>query len=242
MEGIQMSKRNKKKKNHLNVQQDTMNQWRRIPLEKRVWYCNSIFPNGTSMQLKRRMIYGEEGIKEAKKFEKWIDSQNILPRSIALRMYNEIGIYNKNILILSKSKSKRVFQVNKKWIIVFYPKTQRFYWYDAKGKKKDPRVGEFVKRLNGYKKMAEIVEPILSEQQAIDILERLKNLKQDEKMMEKFKKYKIYLTKQDDLAAKCYYKDICKKLNQMFGERTYQTMILCESNVQALTNYLLASK
>lgn len=235
-----MSKRNKKKKNHLNVQQDTMNQWRQIPIERRIWYCNTIFPKDASWQLRRSFIYDEEEIKEAEKFEEWIDLQTILPRKIALRMYKEIGIFNKNILILSKSKSKKIFKINKKWIIVFYPNTKRFYWYDVNGNVKDPRGERIVKRLNGYKKMAEIVEPILSEHEAINILERLQHLKQDKKMMENFVKYKEYLDKKDSLAAKCYYKDICKKLKQMFGERTYQTMILCESNVQALTNYLLS--
>lgn len=229
-----------KKKNANKTQQNITNQWRQIPLEKRVLYCNTIFPKNTSWQLRRSFIYDEEEIKQAEKFEEWIDLQTILPRKIALRMYKEIGIFNKNILILSESKSKKIFKINKKWIIVFYPNTKRFYWYDLNGNVKDPRGERIVKRLNGYKKMAEIVEPILSEQEAINILERLQHLKQDKKMMENFVKYKEYLDKKDSLAAKIYYREICRNLQKMFGENRYKTMILFEKNIQSLTNYLLS--
>ncbi len=65
------------------------------------------------------------------------------------------------------------------------------------------------------------------------------DLKNDEKMMENIARYKKYLTKKDYLAAKIEYKEICRKLKKMFGDKTYEALILYEVNIRALSNYLL---
>ncbi len=163
-----MSKRRKHKTKPENV----MEQWRKIPIERRTWYYNQVFPEGTTSQSRRRFIYGEEGMKEAEKFEKWLENQTTLPRKIAWKMYEQIGMFDKNISILSKTRYKKVFEINHKWRVVFYIKTKRFYWYDINGKSRDQRAEHFAEILKGHNNIAKIVEPIYSEEQAIKILKR----------------------------------------------------------------------
>lgn len=216
---------------------ETMEEWRKIPLDTRMGYYNEIFPKGTSPELKNRFLYGRYALNEVEQFEKWLREQTVLPYKAAEELYKKIGIFNKKIKKPYKTNKKAVFEVNKKWRVVFYYKTQRFFIYDKTVETGDERTKKFVKELEIPEKMARIAEPLYDDKQAYDVLKRLKNLKENTKLKEELREYLKELNKSEDLARSQYHM-ICKEISKIFGEKTFLKFDLAKENFTALAKYV----
>lgn len=220
---------------------ETMEEWRKIPLDTRMGYYNEIFPKGTSLELKNRFLYGRYALNEVEQFEKWLREQTVLPIKVAEELYKQIGIFNKKIKIPYKTNKKAVFEVNKKWRVVFYYKTQRFFIYDKTVETGDKRTLWLAKELAIPLKMARITEPLNDDEQALKVLKRLKDFKENPKLKEELREFLKELNKSEDLARSQYHM-ICKEFSKIFGEKVFSKFDLAKENFIALAKYLTESK
>lgn len=211
--------------------------WQKIPLEVREMNYTDIFHNDESKHM--NYVYGGNN-KNAKirKFEKWLNNQHYIPSCIAWKVYNTIGEFEEFEVIYHNSKGGE-YCINQKYYLTINRETNTYFIKSESSKCNDIDIKNRAKKVNIPVKMAEITRFITEEDMAINILERLKGLKTNSKVMHMFENYNENCKMNHKELSKKEYNAIKEEFVKIFGQKKVRKMDLSRKKFIALTNFLL---
>ena len=214
--------------------------WEDLELKVREFHFKQVFPKGTSHKEYITYIYGKDSDKILD-FEDWLNSQRYLPKNVAWQIYEQIGIYKRPVLIQS-SKYFNVYIVNNQYYVTVLKHTQQIV-IETKSEfqKGSKRILDIVRRTGLPNDVVAIIKMIKDDDVAVNILNRLQSLKYDENIMGRLKKYVHYIEHGSKKAANLEKKEIFKRLEKIFGQKTFSKMDLSNSKFTKLADYLLKS-
>ncbi len=211
--------------------------WQNIPLEIREMNYNDIF----HADKRRHMNYvhgGNNKSAKTKEFEKWLNDQNYIPTHIAWKVYKTIGKFEEFEVVYYNSKAGEYY-INQKYYLTVNRGLNTYSIKTQSSKIDNAGIMNRAKESNIPIKMAEITRFIAEDDSAINILERLKDLKTNSKLMVMFESYDANRKLNNKDLTRNEYNKIKKELEKIFGSKKIQKMNLSRKNFIALTQFLL---
>lgn len=216
-----------------------MIEWEDLPLTIRKFDFKQVFPKGASHNQYLNHVYGKDA-KRILKFEAWLNSQRYIPKPLAWKVYEKIGIFDRPKLI-ANTKHTKVYLFNNKWYVTWHKQTQETVFQSKleHSFNVNNRLKKISRKTGIPVEVVSIIKLIPDDQKAIQVLNQIINLYNEEDCKRSFKKYFDYLSNNKIQEAKSEYLFLKSRIERTIGKKNTTQIDLSKSKFKRLTNYLI---